>query len=232
MALDGILCLLMALPLTMLLILLGAGLGYLIANKMDKRLSDKLPLLILIGFPLLVGFEEKLPKSPRTHQVVTTIEVDAPIQEVWDEVVAFEKITEPPEGIFKLGIAYPIEARIEGSGVGAVRYCIFSTGPFIEPITKWEEPNLLCFDVTSSPPPMDELSPWGKITTPHLQNTIVSEKGQFRLTGGDGKTILEGTTWYHQNIYPDIYWSKISSTIIHWIHLRVLNHIKQCAEKK
>lgn len=231
MALDGIICLLMALPLTMLLMLPGVGLGCFLANKLSRRFSDKLPLLILIGFPLLVGFEEKLPKRPTTHQVVTTIEVDAPIQRVWDEVVAFEKITTPPTGVFKLGIAYPIEARIEGRGVGAVRYCVFSTGPFVEPITKWEEPNLLCFDVASSPSPMDELSPWGKITTPHLQNAIVSQRGQFKLTERKGKTILEGTTWYHQNIYPDVYWSQLSSTIIHWIHLRVLNHIKLCAER-
>jgi hypothetical protein len=232
MALDGIICLLMALPLTLLISLLGSALGYFIANKLDKRVSESLPLLILIGFPLLVGFEEKLPKAPRTHQVVTTIEVDAPIEKVWNEVIAFEKITDPPTGIFKLGIAYPIEARIEGKGVGAIRYCVFSTGPFVEPITRWEEPTLLCFDVSSNPPPMNELSPWGKLTTPHLQDTIISERGQFKLSEKDGKTILEGTTWYHQNIYPDIYWSKISSTIIHWIHLRVLNHIKECAERK
>jgi len=231
-ALDGLLCLLMALPLTLVIALPGVWVGYTIANKLNHKFAQGLPLLSLFTFPLLVGFEEKSPESPKLHKVVTRIEVHAPIEKVWQEVIAFERITTPPTGIFRLGIAYPIEARIEGSGVGAIRYCVFSTGPFVEPITQWEEPHLLAFAVTSNPPPMNELSPWGRLTPPHLQDTFVSERGQFKLTEVEGKTILEGTTWYRQHIYPDIYWSKISNYIIHLIHLRVVEHIKSVAEKK
>ena len=39
----------------------------------------------------------------------------------------------------RAGLAYPMRARIEGSGPGAVRYCEFSTGPFVEPIVTWDE---------------------------------------------------------------------------------------------
>jgi hypothetical protein len=28
--------------------------------------------------------------------------------------------------------------RIEGAGVGAMRYCVFSTGTFVEQVTVWE----------------------------------------------------------------------------------------------
>jgi len=41
------------------------------------------------------------------------------------------------EPLFRLGFASPQYARIEGTGVGAIRYCVFSTGPFVEPITAW-----------------------------------------------------------------------------------------------
>ena len=57
-------------------------------------------------------------------------------------------------------MACPISAEIEGKGVGAVRHCIFTTGAFVEPITVWDEPNTLAFDVTEQPPPMKELSPY------------------------------------------------------------------------
>ena len=45
-----------------------------------------------------------------------------------------------------------MKARIEGEGVGAIRYCSFSTGDFVEPITAWEKPHRLAFDVVKNPP--------------------------------------------------------------------------------
>ena len=166
------------------------------------------------------------------HEVVSSLEIDAPIGKIWDEVIAFDRITKPPEGIFRLGIAYPIQARIQGHGVGAIRHCIFSTGPFVEPITVWQPPSLLEFDVTSNPPPMQEYSPYRYIDPPHLHETFVSRHGRFRLLEKDGKVVLEGTTWYYQRIAPDWYWHLFSDRIIHQIHLRVLEQIKQHAEQQ
>jgi hypothetical protein len=79
---------------------------------------------------------------------------------------------------------------------------------------------------------MKEFSPWGEIDTPHLHDTFTSERGRFRLYEEEGKTILEGTTWYRQTIFPDFYWHKISDHLIHLIHLRVLQHIKKQAENR
>jgi len=164
------------------------------------------------------------------RRVTTSVIVSAPIERVWDVVVAFPHISKPPEGIFRLGIAYPIEAHIEGSGVGAIRYCTFSTGNFVEPITRWEKPSLLAFNVISNPPPMNEFSPYGNIDPPHLHGYMISKHGQFSLTQRDGKVVLEGTTWYTHSLAPQWYWGPISDQIIHQIHARVLNHIREIAE--
>jgi hypothetical protein len=69
------------------------------------------------------------------------------VQDVWREVIAFSPIPEPQEFMFRLGVAYPMNAKITGEGVGAIRYCNFSTGSFVEPITHWEEHKRLAFDV-------------------------------------------------------------------------------------
>ena len=79
---------------------------------------------------------------------------------------------------------------------------------------------------------MKELSPWGEIEPPHLRDTFISERGRFRLYEQEGKTILEGTTWYRHKIAPDFYWHLISDQMIHLIHLRVLRHIKNEAERR
>jgi len=230
-AVDGFICLLMALPLAVALAIPGSLLGHVLGKRLSHGLAGGFPLFLAAGFPFIVGFETQHRTEPALHEVTTRITVSAPIQTVWDKVITFDRIKSPPTGIFRLGIAYPIEARIEGTGKGAIRHCIFSTGPFIEPITKWEAPHLLEFDVTSNPPPMKELSPWRNIDTPHLHDTFTSEHGRFRLYEENGGTILEGTTWYRQTILPDFYWHKISDQLIHLIHLRVLVHIKAEAEQ-
>ena len=115
--------------------------------------------------------------------------------------------------------------------MGAIRKCNFSTGTFVEPITTWDENHLLAFDVISQPPPMKELSPYKDINPPHLDNYLVSKKGQFLLSKlPDGKIRLEGTTWYYNKMWPEPYWRVWSDHIIHQIHLRVLNHIKSISE--
>lgn len=138
----------------------------------------------------------------------------------------------PDEFLFKAGIAYPIRARIEGSGPGAVRYCDFSTGSFVEPITVWEQSRRLAFSVREQPVPLREFSPYGDIEPAHLHGYFVSTKGEFRLIDlGNGRTRLKGTTWYYQKLRPGFYWNLWSDRIIHTIHGRVLKHIKKEAEK-
>jgi len=141
------------------------------------------------------------------------------------------EIPPPKELLFRAGIAYPIRAEISGHGVGAVRRCIFSTGPFVEPIEVWDEPHLLKFGVTANPPSLNELTPYGHIDAPHLHGYFVSEQGQFLLTAlPGGRTRIQGTTWYHNAMWPASYWHLWSDYIIHRIHSRVLEHIRTEAE--
>ena len=169
-------------------------------------------------------------ETPR-YVVRTAIEINAPPEQVWQQVVAFTEIPPPREILFRAGIAYPIRAEIAGHGPGAVRRCVFSTGAFVEPIEVWDEPRLLKFGVTESPSPLDELTPYGHIEPRHLHGYFVSEQGQFALTAlPGGRTRLEGTTSYRDAIWPGEYWRLWSDYIIHRIHSRVLEHIKNEAE--
>jgi hypothetical protein len=229
-AMDGLICLLMALPLALLLGLVGAVLGHGLGSASHGDYRSALPMLVVLLFPGLVAFDFAT-RSPEPLRCVTTsVLIRAPIQRVWQTVIAFPKISEPPGGIFRFGIAYPIEAHIDGTGVGAVRHCIFSTGSFVEPITQWEEPELLAFDVAKLPPPMKELSFYENVAAPHLHGHMVSHRGQFHLFERDGQVVLEGTTWYTHTLSPQWYWGPISDYVIHRIHARVLNHIKRSCE--
>jgi hypothetical protein len=133
--------------------------------------------------------------------------------------------------VFRAGIAYPMRAEIRGEGVGAVRYCVFSTGAFVEPITRWEPERRLSFDVAAQPRPLQEWSPYANVAPPHLDGYFRSRRGEFRLVAlPDGRTRLEGSTWYEMRLEPAAYWVLFGDAFISRIHRRVLVHIATNAE--
>lgn len=229
-ALEGAICIAMAAPIVAPLTVGGVILGKAVADATSARINTVVPLLVAL--PLLAGAESLVQQSPE-YCVLTTVEVDATPAEVWPHVVAFPDLPEPEEWFFRCGIACPLRARIEGSGLGAVRHCEFTTGDFVEPVTAWEPPLRLAFDVSKQPDPMVELSPWRHVHPPHLDGqSLKSRRGEFRLVAlKGGRTRLEGRTWYTFDMHPQGYWKLWSDLAIHAIHRRVLHHIRQLAEE-
>jgi uncharacterized membrane protein YhaH (DUF805 family) len=227
-AIEGIICILMAAPIACLLALLGGWLGFVIqAAHWGRRHTPAFMSVVVLLTPSFFGVEHFLKPQPGVFEVKSSIEVNAPPEKVWRQVVSFSEIPPPKETIFRAGIAYPIRAEIAGHGPGAVRHCVFSTGPFVEPITVWDEPRLLRFSVTANPAPMNELTPYAHIEPTHLHGYFESHQGQFLLTRmRGGRTLLEGTTWYSHTMWPEQYWRLWADYVIHRIHLRVLRHIK------
>ncbi len=227
-ALEGIVCIAMAFPIAYTAALLGAALGRYIATCVSAKplhACYSIALLPLLCFGELASFPRPL------DEVITSIEINASPEEVWPHVIGFSEIPAAPNLLLKSGIAYPIRARIEGSGVGAIRHCEFSTGAFVEPITVWEPPSRLAFDVLSQPPPMQEWSPYRHVHPPHLDGYFRSQRGEFRLKRTKANTTrLEGSTWYELDLYPYAYWRLWSRALIHQIHTRVLTHVKHEVE--
>jgi len=232
-AMEGVICLAMAAPLAAVLALLGGSLGYVIqvAHWGREKIASALGIAVFL-MPGFYSIEHFTRPQPGTFEVKSVLEMNARPDKVWLKVVSFAEIPPPKEALFRAGIAYPIRAEITGHGPGAVRHCIFSTGPFVEPIVVWDEPHLLRFTVTANPAPMHELTPYGHIEPRHLQGYFESHQGQFLLTElPGGRTRVEGTTWYSHSMWPETYWHWWSDYIIHRIHMRVLEHIRAEVEE-
>jgi uncharacterized membrane protein YhaH (DUF805 family) len=226
-AMEGAFCIAMAMPIAIVLAMLGAAM----AKGMCPRRAPWAapPIVVLLGLPLLMG---AIPNevSPLREQA-SSIEVDAPPEVVWRNVVGFDEIPPPTEWAFRHGIAYPIRATIAGHGPGAIRRCEFSTGAFVEPITVWDEPRRLAFDVADEPPGMRELSPYETVHAPHVSGYLKSRRGEFRLMAlPGGRTRLAGSTYYTLDVFPSWYWSRYADAIIERIHMRVLRHVKRLSE--
>ena len=225
-ALEGVLCLAMAFPIAAVVALLGGVIGREIAKRGGGSLGFATALFLIPTGSLIDRASTVAP----TYEVVTTVDVAAAPEMVWKHVVQFAEITEQPAWYFRGGIAYPVRATIAGTGVGAIRRCEFSTGAFVEPITTWDEPRRLAFDVIEQPPPLRELSIYRKVYAPHLNGYFSSSRGEFRLVPTASGTRLEGHTWYSVAIYPQGYWRLMSEALLHRIHRRVLDQVKRETE--
>ncbi len=228
-ALEGIICLAMSFPLSVVLAIIGSVFGAGIAGY--GKPSSLAPTFLLLILPMMSLTEAHSGLRPHEDYVLSAIEINAPPEKVWPNVVQFSDLPPTSDWLFKLGVAYPLRAKISGTGVGAIRRCQFSTGDFVEPITVWDEPRTLGFGVEYQPQPMKELTFFDHVNAPHLNGYFRSVRGEFRLISmADGKTKLEGRTWYEMDIHPGWYWQIYGRWFIHKIHMRVLDHIKNETE--
>ena len=152
-AIEGLICIAMAAPIGILLTWIGSLISYSLLQKSNTSTPSVLLILIAI-IPLTSFIENKI--KPELTSVTTSIIIKANPMDVWKNVIEFPQLDEPTEFIFKTGIAYPINAKIVGSGIGSIRHCNFTTGSFIEPVTIWNKGKLLKFDVLEQPAPMKE----------------------------------------------------------------------------
>jgi len=232
-AVEGVICLVMAAPIGLILALMGGSMGYLIQQKHWDRFQTRATFSALLLFvPFLMGTEALKSQQPPLLQVTSQIEINAPPETVWQFLTSFPTLPPPTEWPFRIGIAYPIRSTLRGSGLGAQRECQFSSGEFIEPIRVWQENKRLVFSISGEPLVMEELSPYGHIHTRHVDGGYFqAQDAEFVLTRlPAGRTLLTGTSHYRNRMWPVVYWRLWSDAIVHQIHVRVFRHIKRLAE--
>ena len=238
--LEGIFCVIMAAPLWMTWALIGACIAWPIHRAMWRphMLSRGFPvicLLMVAALPLWMGAERiEDPQSP-VMIVSSTADIDAPADVVWRHLVEFPDL--PPMGwsnggwLFKAGIARPVRSEMVGSGIGATRYCVFSTGRAGETVQAWEPGRLLEITVNTTPAPMEETSIYPNLNPPHLEGYFHSRKARFELVDlGHGRTRVIGTSWYQNQLFPVAYWSIWSDAAVKAVQVNVLAHIKALSE--
>jgi Polyketide cyclase / dehydrase and lipid transport len=228
---EGIVCLLIVFIIATPFSLLGAAAAILLLRLRRTRMMAACVVLLM---PVLAPQERSWHGGPEQFTVQTSIEIAAPPEKVWPLVVEFPLITEPPSAaLFRAGVAYPLETKISGSGVGVTRECIFTTGTAEEVVDIWDQPHRLHFNVLKQPALMHESSWVPDLQTEHIKSEYVrSRAGQFDLIAlPNGHTLLQGTSWYELKYWPSSYWRLWTDAIVHRIHTRVLEHIKLEAEK-
>ena len=129
-AMEGLICIMMAFPLGAVLGLFGAIIGWTFQRGPNNHHVVPTITVLLLSLPVMMGFDVMRDDAPPLFSVRTSIVIDAPKDKVWENVIAFSELPDPDEWLFKAGVAYPVRAVIEGHGVGAIRYCRFKIGNY------------------------------------------------------------------------------------------------------
>lgn len=149
---EGLICIVVWVPLVFVLSTIGglfAALLLKVVTSARNRLRCALAVTLL---PFAVAPLEQLrPYSAEIKTVPTQIKIHATPETVWKEIRSVPLIQEREQsGSFshRLGFPRPLEAKLVGEGVGAVRYATFERGVlFVKTITEWQEPRKLSFSI-------------------------------------------------------------------------------------
>jgi uncharacterized membrane protein YhaH (DUF805 family) len=228
-AVEGLICIIMAAPLGLGMALIGGVLGR--AMALQARRPAGQPLQCIALLPLMFAVENMLPPSAH-FDTEQTIAVAAPPEAVWRSILSTDPVEGPLALPFRLGVAYPLRGEVHGEGIGAVRYGEFSTGTAIERMTEWVPNRKLAFVVVRDIPGMRELSPYEHVHAPHVIGYFRTISTSFELVPrSDGGTDIVERTAHEVRLDPVPYWLPMAQWIVRQNNARVLAHIRNHAER-
>jgi len=151
-AIEGAICLVFAAPVVLAMAMLG---GTLTGIVMSARKGRGVPPSAVASCLLLpfafAPIEAHLPYPEELRTVTTVLDIDAPPEVVWSQVVRVPTIREGEQttGFFqRIGIPRPLEATLSRDGIGGLREAHFAGGiRFHEHVTEWEPARHLGFTI-------------------------------------------------------------------------------------
>jgi len=228
-ALEGLMCVILILPLAVGLATIGGFIGRAAASRLvDPRQPFYSVALLPLIFLVDAAMPPELPIVTRT-----SITIAAPPGAVWASLTANRPVAENPGLVGLAGLAYPVASRIAGEGEGAHRIGTFSTGTADERVTVWKPGRTLAFRVVRQPPAMEAMSPYRQLHTPHLIGYFDTGETRFDLVPlPGGRTRLTARADHVLRIDPGLYWEPIARWAIKQNVTRVLTDVRRDSEAR
>jgi hypothetical protein len=148
---EGAICLVFAGPVVLGMAMLGGLTVGLVVTWRGRRPPPGAVASCLVLPFLFAPAEARVPAPDQMRTVTSVVDIAAPPDVVWRHVVRVPLIREDEQhdGFFRhIGIPRPLEATLDGEGVGALREARFAGGiQFHEHVTDWDPGRQLGFTI-------------------------------------------------------------------------------------
>lgn len=231
---EGLICLLMFLPLAFPMIALGTALAWVLFHRKRLARAGSAAAMSFVLLAAAIACEPALHRSRvPVYAAADSIVIDGTPDEIWSAIVGLSDVPKPDDLFFRTGIATPQKTKIVTCATGGLRVCTMSTGTLLERIDVWQPGVRLGWRALSTPPPMKELNPFGDADPPHLHGTYRNVRGEFALERVDAhRTRVTRRTWYEHDLYPSWYWRIWCDLGASKIHHLVLEHLRRETETR
>jgi hypothetical protein len=222
-ALEGMVCLLMALP----LIIAAVALGIFIKNiylkvrkRRDEQATVKSSILPFILFVIFGVIEDQLTKDEHPVMEVRTeiILPYSPLQ-VYEAIKSVDTLDGEKPFLMKLDLPVPQKCVLEEEKIGGIRTCYFEGGRIVERITALEKGKLLKMDVIDYELP-------GRRWLGFKEAIYTFEQ----LENGNCK--MTRITTYTSQLYPRFYWQPLEEIGIQQEHAYVFSNLSSSLKSK
>ncbi|MFN2481212.1 MAG: hypothetical protein ABR554_07080 [Pyrinomonadaceae bacterium] len=201
---EGVVCVLMALPLIAVGVTIGALCGLLFREHVILRADSPrtFEVSILALAPLLLigadAAEQPYRRVVREETFVTTVALDAPTEAVWEKIKNVESLSADKPFLLRIGLPVPVSCKMEGEGVGRKRTCYFENGYIEERVAEWQPPSSMKLDITESTLPGRH---WLK-----FKNAAYELRRE-----GESRTLLFRQTTITSRLHPAWYWRPLEN---------------------
>ncbi|HYF68984.1 MAG TPA: polyketide cyclase [Ohtaekwangia sp.] len=216
--LEGMVCILMAMPLILVAIALGVFVNYLLKKYKKPNKQDNLIKSTILPFCLFLVFgfiETELTKNDQfVIEVKSQIILPYSAIQVYEAIKSVDTLDAEKPFLMKLDLPIPQKCILGEEKVGGIRTCYFEGGQIVERITELEKGKILKMDVIDY-----QLTgrKWlGFKEAIYLFDTI-----------DDGGTKMTRITTYTSELYPRFYWEPLEKIGIEQEHEYVFSNLEK-----
>ncbi len=221
--LEGMVCILMAMPLVLIAVALGYAIKRLIERSKkinqsnDIIKSSILPLVLFLGFGFL---EKELTKNDKEIiSVKTEMVFPYTATEVYETIKSVDTLIAEKPFLMRLDLPIPYKCILEKEEVGGLRICYFTGGTITERITELEKAKVLRMNVI-------DYNLTGRKWLGFKEAIYY-----FDQVGQDSCKLTRITT-YTSVLTPRFYWQPLEKIGISQEHDYVFDNLKNDLEKK
>lgn len=216
-------CILMAMPLVLIAVALGALVKYLVIKSRKKSQNENLLKASVV--PLCLFLSLSFVETSLTKNDQNIVEVNSEIHlpyssfQVYETIKSVDTLDANKPFLMKLDLPIPQKCILHDERVGGLRTCYFEGGKIVERITQLEKGKILRMDVVDY-----------QLTGRNWLG--FKEAIYFFDQLADGTSKMTRITTYSSELYPRFYWQPLETIGIKQEHEYVFNNLTKDLKQK